>query len=174
MEIVVKSATGQEVKVSTHKEYLDHLQKSLEVMERMLAAPVAVPPDRSPELFLIDRKINNTNHLLVELLKHYLYESMLKLPAVGIVSLQKLVTSAGTAEQLPFVEIPYDREVTIKALPANTGTIYVGNSKPEAENTSVGFPLDAGDALELKIDNLSKLWIDASVSGEGVAWIVEK
>ena len=86
---------------------------------------------------------------------------------------QKLVTTAGIAVQLPPVKIPYDCEVVILALTTNTGTIYVGNSKLNAEDHTISFPLLAGESIEYKIRNLSLLWVDASVSGEGIIWTVE-
>ena len=87
---------------------------------------------------------------------------------------QLIVTTAGTAEQLPPVEIPYGKTVAIKALSSNTDTVYIGNSKLEAEDHSMGFPFEGGEAVELHIDNLHQLWVDADVSGEGISWIVEK
>lgn len=85
-----------------------------------------------------------------------------------------IVTTAGTAVQLPPVIIPYDKEVTIMALSANTGTIYVGNSKADAEDTSRSFPLLKSETIEYKIKDLSQLWLNATVSGEGVVWTVEQ
>ena len=87
---------------------------------------------------------------------------------------QKLVTTAGIAVQLPPVKIPYDCEVVILALSTNTGTVYVGNSKLNAEDHTISFPLLAGESIEYKIRNLSLLWVDASVSGEGIIWTVEQ
>ena len=87
---------------------------------------------------------------------------------------QKLVTTAGIAVQLPPVKIPYDCEVVILALSTNNGTIYIGNSKLNAEDHTISFPLLAGESIEYKIRNLSLLWVDASVSGEGIIWTVEQ
>ena len=86
---------------------------------------------------------------------------------------QKDVTTAGTAEQLPDVEIPNGFAVVIKAKSTNTGRIYIGNSKANAEDHSVAFSLGANEWVELKITNLNLVWIDADVDGEGVEYIVE-
>ena len=94
-------------------------------------------------------------------------------PAV-ITSQQKLVLVAGTAVQLPPVDIPYDQSVVIRALTSNTGTVRVGNSKVEAEGGTLGFPLLAGESISYKIRQLSQLWIDATVDGEGIIWTVEQ
>lgn len=87
---------------------------------------------------------------------------------------RKLVGSAGTAVQLPSVLVPYDFEVVICAPSGNTGTIYLGNSKVNAEDHNTAFPLKKGGAVELKIKSLGIMWIDSSVSSEGINWIVEK
>lgn len=88
---------------------------------------------------------------------------------------QKDVTSAGTAEQLPDVSVPDGFEVVIMAKPGNTGYIYLGNSKANAESSTNRFDrLGPGDAITLKITNLNLVWIDASVSGEGITYSVEQ
>ena len=91
----------------------------------------------------------------------------------GTDSHEELVPTAGIAKQLPKVAIPYDCEVSLVAPPANTGTIYIGKSKQDAENHKCTM-LVAGESVEYKIDNLSVLWIDSSVSGEGIIWTVEQ
>ena len=111
-------------------------------------------------------KINSTLAALTK-------ASRLENPAL-IVAHKELVTTAGTAVQLPSVIIPYDKEVSIKAPSTNTGTIYIGNSKLEAEDHTMGYPLTASEAIEYKIKNLNQLWIDATVAGEGVVWTVEQ
>ena len=88
---------------------------------------------------------------------------------------QQNVTTAGTAEQLPDVAVPDGCQLTILAKPGNAGRIYLGNSKANAESSSNRFDrLDAGIALSLKVTNANKVWVDASVSGEGISYIVEQ
>lgn len=60
------------------------------------------------------------------------------------------------------------KSVTVKASEANTGYIYVGSSTVSAAN---GFELSARDVVSIDIDNLSKVYIDSSVNGEGVSYI---
>ena len=121
----------------------------------------------------INRLIMEVLDSLVELKSILLYPPKKENPD-SVITQQKKVTTAGTAEQLPPLDIPFDHEVTIKALAANTGTIYVGGSKLEAEDHTKSFPLATSDAIEYKIRNLSKLWLDATVSGEGIIWTVEQ
>jgi hypothetical protein len=83
----------------------------------------------------------------------------------------KTVTTSGTAEQLAA-----DTECTsvaITPLSTNTGIIYVGGPNVNAA-TENGFPLDSGISIVISTDNLNDVWIDAAVSGEGVAFIYTK
>lgn len=88
---------------------------------------------------------------------------------------QKDVTTAGTAEQLPDVAVPDGFELVVQAKPDNTGNIYPAKSKALAESATARFEsLGAGDAITLKVTNANLVWIDASVSGEGICYFVEQ
>jgi hypothetical protein len=80
---------------------------------------------------------------------------------------QNTVTSAGTEEALASSQT-LTSGVTVKALHANTGYIYVGTN-PVTSTT--GFVLDAGEQIFIEVDNLADVYIDCSVSGEGVSWL---
>ena len=86
----------------------------------------------------------------------------------------KNVTTAGTAEQLATIKVPYDCEVTIIAKTGNTGTIYVGKSKLDAEDDTKSVPLLKGASISYKIRTLANIWINSTVDGEGVIWTVEQ
>ena len=75
------------------------------------------------------------------------------------------VTTAGTRVQMPTFAC---QSVTVKALVANTGLIYIGGSTVSSTN---GFQLSAGDSVSMDISNVNVLYIDSSVNGEGVSWI---
>lgn len=75
------------------------------------------------------------------------------------------VTTAGT--RVTLAASTTAKSVTIKALAANTGTIYIGNSTVAASN---GFQLAASDSITLDIANLNTVNIDSSVNGEGVTY----
>lgn len=79
---------------------------------------------------------------------------------------QKTVATAGTAEALAASTTV--KSVVIKALYSNTGTVYVGDS---SVSSTTGIELAAGDSVALEIDDLSKIYLDVSVSGEGVSYI---
>ena len=87
---------------------------------------------------------------------------------------QKDVPTAGTPEQLDDFLIPNGFKLTVIAKPGNTGYIYLGSTKGDCANNMRRFDgLEAGVAVSLKIRNASAVWVDSSVAGEGVSWIVE-
>lgn len=87
----------------------------------------------------------------------------------------KTVTTAGTAEALSSSSVKVVW-VTIQAKLDNTGYIYVGAS---TVSSTRGIVLQAGDSFTFQTVerrytyDLSKIYIDASVSGEGVVWVAE-
>lgn len=88
----------------------------------------------------------------------------------------KVVATAGTAVQLSATSVPVKR-VIITPFSANTGVVAVGSSNVVASATlgsQVGMVMIKGaNPLELLQENLSKIWVDASVSGEGVSFTYE-
>jgi len=78
----------------------------------------------------------------------------------------KTVTAAGTAEMLAANQ-PC-KSVVVKALSTNTGIIYVGVSTVDATN---GFELSASESVSIDISDLNKLYLDVSVSSEGVSYL---
>lgn len=75
------------------------------------------------------------------------------------------VTTAATRVNLPNNAIA---SITIKALPTNAGIIYVGGAGVTSSN---GYQLQPGDAVSFDMSNSNAIWIDSSVSGEGVTWL---
>ena len=78
----------------------------------------------------------------------------------------KDVTISGTAEALAGSTACI--RAVIRAKDANTGKVYVGNSSVSSSNT--GIVLSAGDAYEMELDNLNKIYIDSDTNGEGVTY----
>lgn len=71
--------------------------------------------------------------------------------------------------------VPDGVGVTIKAMFANGGTIRIADSSAKALNTSTGgFGLRNNESVGLQVDNINRIWLDATVSGEGVEVIFEK
>ena len=83
---------------------------------------------------------------------------------------EKTVTSAGTAVQMPDVEVPEGFEAAITAKHFNAGRVYIGGTKAEAEahTTSLG----PDDVWHEYVTNLKAVWIDADNDGEGVDYEV--
>lgn len=81
----------------------------------------------------------------------------------------KTVTSAGTDEALAGSTAA--KWVTVQSQTDNTGWIAVGATGVDAtEATGTGVLLDAGESITMPIDNLADVFIDATVSGEGVRY----
>ena len=85
---------------------------------------------------------------------------------------QKLVTTHGTAVKLSASSVPC-LKVTIQALLTNTGSIAVGASDVAANGTIKGIVLFAGSSITLTISDLTSIYIDSTVDGEGVSYLYE-
>jgi len=83
-----------------------------------------------------------------------------------------------TLETTKGFEIPDGVKIVIRALPTNTGAIYIGPTSARAVSTATGYfrncTLEANQTLGLELKNLKNLWIDSAVSGEGVEILFEK
>jgi len=96
--------------------------------------------------------------------------SELILPST-IVDGRKTVVAAGTAEKLVATATAC-RQVTITALLTNNDYVVVGSSTVvAASGTRRGIPLVAGQSITMDIDDVSKIYIDAVVTGEGVSFM---
>jgi hypothetical protein len=83
---------------------------------------------------------------------------------------RKTVTTAGTPVQLTTNAQKLSTGVFVRALSANTGKIYVGFGNTVSAST--GFELSAGETLPIEINHADGVWIDASVNGEGVCFLM--
>lgn len=82
------------------------------------------------------------------------------------------VAAAGTPVQLPGMAVGQGCELVVKAKKSNQGAIKVGQSSAEA--LAGKFILDPNEGVKLRIDNASKVWIDAEISGDKASLIVEQ
>ena len=78
----------------------------------------------------------------------------------------KLVTTAGVRVQLP--NIPCQM-VTIIAKRTNIGYIYAGDNT--VSDTIFGVELDSKEGFDFQVSNANLIWINASVSGEGISYV---
>ena len=82
---------------------------------------------------------------------------------------RQTVTNSGTAVALGATTTI--TEVTIMAETNNSGTITVGGSTVvDAEATRRGVSLESGETITLKVNDLAKIFIDASVNTDGVTY----
>ncbi len=91
---------------------------------------------------------------------------------------QKTVTTAGTPVQLPAYPVDLGQTVLIKATTnkvANTGVITIGFTSDQADSndsTSEFMSLSGGQAISLSMGSTGEIWIDSTVSNEGVEILI--
>lgn len=82
----------------------------------------------------------------------------------------KTVTAAGADERLVSA-ITWAKWVTIQAQTDNTGIIAVGGSGVDATvATGTGIALTAGSMTTIPCEDLYDIYVDATVSGDGVRY----
>jgi len=82
----------------------------------------------------------------------------------------KTVTTAGT--DVALAASTAAKWVTIQAQTDNTGYVAVGASGVDATPaTGTGVLLAAGESVTLPCDNLADIYVDSTVSGEGVRYV---
>jgi hypothetical protein len=153
--------------MDSYEKYQEEITKNRNVISDLMNKVTTVD-----NILIVGNKISydilkGLNDTQLELLKPKTNHSMFN-------SRINRVVNHGTAINLPVFVLSYKDVVSVKALSENTGKIYLANSKVEAEDHSIAFPLNPGEGVELKIADLGSVWIDADVSGEGVTWISEK
>lgn len=120
------------------------------------AAPAPAPPDLTSVISKLDTIIASMTN------------------RAAITTGQKNVTTAGKPEQLDDVMVPNGCKLTIIAKTGNSGYIYLGTKATAGLSNKRFDGLSAGLAVSLKVKNANVIWIDSSVSGEGVAYMVEQ
>ena len=100
---------------------------------------------------------------------------------IKIITNQRVVTAAGVPEKVkeaPEFQKAWVISITIRAKTGNAGFIYVCHWDDRATITTEGHILSAGETLLLDVHDiydgyidLSKIWIDASVNGDGISYI---
>lgn len=93
-------------------------------------------------------------------------------PPTSISNGRKTITNAGTAEKLVASTTPC-KYVIIKAIITNTGVAVVGGSGVVAavgtrSGTSLSVLNGIPDQITIPIDDVSKIYVDSTVNGEGV------
>ena len=95
---------------------------------------------------------------------------LMKVANTGIGDGRKVVATAGTREALATTTAC--NRVIITAETDNTGLVVVGGATVVAAlATRRGVPLSAGDSIELTINDLASVFLDVTVSGDGVSYL---
>jgi hypothetical protein len=98
------------------------------------------------------------------------YAVTVESPTTGLADGVKTVASAGT--DVALASTTACKWVLVQAQTDNTGLIAVGATGVDAtEATGTGYTLYPGDAVMVEIDNLADVFIDSTVSGDGVRFV---
>ncbi len=81
--------------------------------------------------------------------------------------------AAGTAEQLTAQAVPDGFSIFGRAFRRNTKDVYIGKSKANAEDPTVGSPVEPGGFFKLFLTDTDEIWINSLMTGDGVFWYVE-
>lgn len=93
----------------------------------------------------------------------------------SIASGRKTVTTAGTVVPLVATPTPCTM-VDISAIESNTDMVVIGGATAlagtsmDGAGTRLGVPIAAGQTMTVYVNDLSKIYLDAVVSGEGVSF----
>lgn len=97
-------------------------------------------------------------------------------PFIKLIDGKGVITTAGTRQQLSTTSTPCGK-VTITAHKLNQDEIVYGGPTVVAAvgasasaTTRSGTPLVAGQSVDIAIDDLSKIWFDAVVSGDAYSF----
>jgi hypothetical protein len=86
------------------------------------------------------------------------------------------ISGSASAVVLPSIAVPLT--VILKAVSTNAGSVYLGLSTsvivPLDQTTDAlgGFELDAGDQIELGVDNLSELFLISDNVGDSLVYFI--
>jgi len=98
---------------------------------------------------------------------------------VTTISVQSFFTGGNSdvdaaAEALTARDVPLRKGIVVKAAAANTGIVYVGPASTvtaDADATTGGYPLSAGDAVGFEINNANLIYVIASAVNQSVSWL---
>lgn len=62
------------------------------------------------------------------------------------------------------------KHVKIKADLDNSDNVYVGHD--QNVSASNGYPLDAGEEVDVPVDSLDKVWVVGGAADQGYGWLV--
>ena len=84
---------------------------------------------------------------------------------------QNGIAVSGVAEQCTAAAVPQGIRVVVRSRSTNAGILYIGYSKADAELNNFGI-VPTG-SIGLLVDNVSDIWVDATVANDIVEWMYE-
>jgi len=100
----------------------------------------------------------------------YYLPHMAQMPLTG----RKTVAATATPEVLGDITLmPSGTTLSIQALPGNTGNVYISYLQAYALLTATRKTLRPGESLDMKVQNLDRVWVAVDVAGEGVEWVFD-
>lgn len=82
-------------------------------------------------------------------------------------------TAGNTVKIVSPITVPEGIACTVKAHNGNTGIVYIGNGKLNAQGHG-GMSLQKNENVTLQIVNTNVVWLDVGTSGDGVEVLVEQ
>jgi hypothetical protein len=85
------------------------------------------------------------------------------------------ISGSASAKQLPDVTV--GTVALLKATISNAGNVYLGTSASVTvadgtQDATTGYELDAGDKIEVSVDNLNDLYIICDNAGDDLTYVV--
>ncbi|MBY0525596.1 MAG: hypothetical protein K2R98_19480 [Gemmataceae bacterium] len=84
-------------------------------------------------------------------------------------------SGVGTSGVVLMTSVTAYKGIEVKAANSNTGTVYVGSASGVTAGTSDandGFELGAGESMFFPVNNINKLWVIGSTTGQKLFWAV--
>ncbi len=97
--------------------------------------------------------------------------------ATQLIDGNQTIAAAGTRVRLAEQATTTIKSIIVQALSNNTGVVVVGGSDVVAAvgahgaPTQKGIALTAGQSVAIDTDDVADVYLDATVSGDGVAWL---
>jgi len=129
------------------------------------------------DVILVAGTANNNTTTGLNLKIASLTSGTITLEKIGVLTTEAAGSSI-TLETLHGYKIEDGVKVTIRSRATNTGVICLAPTSARAVNTVSGYKrhsrFEANQSIGTQVKNLKELWIDSTVSGEGVEILLDK
>jgi hypothetical protein len=93
---------------------------------------------------------------------------------IGVISGRVTCIAAGTAYQMPDIEIPDDFALVVKAGNLNAGLILIASNPGSATNLGTSYSLILNESVSYRVTNANKLWVSATAANDVAIFTVER